>query len=143
MKLSLKLTKKGITLAAFCYLTVLMPQFLCAVQKPAKEATQGTFSGDYVIYRDYSWKAPTWIGFLYYDDETYGAFITTPDKNSAVSILFSGKTENGALALTGQQIISPITPDDTLAVNYLMTLLPKLYELRRFPRSSKEPYEKE
>ena len=143
MKQSHGLTKKSIILTALCYLMILMPQFLCAAQKTTNESKQGTFSGDYVIYRDYSWKSPTWIGFLYYDDETYGAFITTPDKNSVVSILFSGKAEKGTLSLTGQQIISPITPDDTLAVNYLMTLLPKLYELRRFPRSSKEPYAKE
>lgn len=140
MKLPHGLSKKGIIIAAFCCLTTLIPQFVCAAQKSADESKQGTFSGDYVIYRDYSWKAPTWVGFLYYNDETYGAFINTPEKNSAVSILFSGKAENGTLSLTGQQIISPITPDDTLAVNYLMTLLPKLYELRRFPRSEKIPY---
>ena len=99
-------------------------------------------SGDYVIYRDYSWKAPTWIGFLYYNDETYGAFIRTddPENPRTVSILFSGKIEKGKLSLTGPQIISSITPDDTLSVNYLMELLPKLYELKTFPRAGKAPF---
>lgn len=122
----------------WCCITAVMPAILFAAQKPVTESAQGTFSGDYVIYRDYSWKSPTWIGFLYYDDETYGAFIHTPEKNSAVSILFSGKVDNGTLVLTGQQIISSITPDDTLAVNYLMSLLPKLYELKTLPRPEKK-----
>lgn len=125
-----------------CCITAFIPAFLFAAQKPATESAQGTLSGDYVIYRDYSWKAPTWIGFLYYNDETYGAFIRTddPENPRTVSILFSGKIEKGKLSLTGQQIISSITPDDTLSVNYLMELLPKLYELKTFPRAGKAPF---
>ena len=122
-----------------CCMTAFIPTFLFATQKPLTESAQGTLSGDYVIYRDYSWKAPTWIGFLYYNDETYGAFIRTddPENPRTVSILFSGNIEKGKLSLTGQQIISSITPDDTFGVNYLMTLLPKLYELKTFPRDGK------
>lgn len=102
--------------------------------KSTGESAYGTFSGDYVVYRDYSWKTPTWIGFLYYDDETYGAFLTTPETKTRVALLFSVKpeTENTTLNLTGQQIISSIRPEDTFAVNYLMTMLPKLYEQRTF-----------
>lgn len=134
--------KKSSIRLLVCFMTALVPAFLFAVQKPTAESAQGTFSGDYVIYRDYSWKAPTWIGFLYYNDETYGAFIhtRTSEKNSTVSILFSGKIEKKQLVLTGQQIISSITPDDTLSVNYLMGLLPKLYELKNFPRAGKAPF---
>ena len=122
-----------------CCMTAFIPTFLFATQKPLTESAQGTLSGDYVIYRDYSWKAPTWRGFLYYNDETYGAFIRTddPENPRTVSILFSGNIEKGKLSLTGQQIISSITPDDTFGVNYLMTLLPKLYELKTFPRDAK------
>ena len=122
-----------------CCMTAFIPTFLFATQKPLTESAQGTLSGDYVIYRDYSWKAPTWIGFLYYNDETYGAFIRTddPENPRTVSILFSGNIEKGKLSLTGQQIISSITPDDTFGVNYLMTLLPKLYELKTCPRDAK------
>lgn len=131
------LFKRGSTRFIVCCIAVLVPAFLFATQKPTTESAQGTFSGDYVIYRDYSWKVPTWIGFLYYNDETYGAFIHTdePEQSRTVSILFSGKIEKGRLALTGQQIISSITPDDTFGVNYLMGLLPKLYELKTFPRA--------
>lgn len=134
------LTKRGIMPILWYGVAVIAAPFLFAAQKPLTQAAQGTFSGDYVIYRDYSWKSPTWIGFLYYDDETYGTFIHTPDKNSTVSILFSGTAEGTKLSLTGQQIISPITPDDTFAVNYLMTLLPKLYEVGTFPRPKDEVY---
>ena len=133
--------KKSAGRLIVCCMAMLLPYFLFAEQKPATESVQGTFSGDYVVYRDYSWKAPTWIGFLYYNDETYGTFIhtQTPEKNSTVSILFSGKIEKGQFVLTGQQIISSITPDDTLRVNYLMGLLPKLYELKTLPRAGKAP----
>ena len=133
--------KKITVYLILCCMTVFVPAFLFATQKPTTESAQGTFSGDYVIYRDYSWKVPTWIGFLYYNDETYGAFIRTdsPEKTSTVSILFSSKIEKRKLSLTGQQIISSITPDDTFGVNYLMELLPKLYELKTLPRAGKAP----
>ncbi|MGP1455376.1 MAG: hypothetical protein ACTTJ7_06430 [Treponema sp.] len=96
-------------------------------------ASEGTVSGDFVMYRDYSWKNPTWIGFLYYDDNTYGAMLYTPATNSRVTILFSCEVENKQLVLTGQKMMSPITPDDTVAVNYLMTILPTLYAQRMLP----------
>lgn len=141
MKLHHILIPKGIvSIIVYCCIITTAPAILYAAQKSVTESEQGTLSGDYVIYRDYSWKTPTWFGFLYYDDETYGAFIYSPEKNSTVSILFSGQVKNGTLILTGQQIISPITPDDTLAVNYLMNLLPKLYELRTMPHSNTAPF---
>ncbi|MGP1594939.1 MAG: hypothetical protein ACTTH8_06810 [Treponema sp.] len=103
------------------------------------EQKEGTVSGDFVIYRDYSWKNPTWIGFLYYDDETYGAVLHTPETNSRISILFSCKPQQNTLELTGQKIISAITQDDTFGVNYLMTLLPALYEKKLLPAASHSP----
>lgn len=84
-------------------------------------------SGEYVIYRDYSWKAPTWTGFLCYDDSTWGAFTWTPSTGSRVSILFRTEESDGVLILTGQQIISTITNADVPAVNYLMSLLPDMF----------------
>lgn len=87
-------------------------------------------SGEYVVYRDYSWKEPTWIGFLYYDDSTWGAFAFTPSTSSRVSVLFRTEESEGSLVLTGQQVISKITPADVPTVNYLMSLLPDLYSWR-------------
>ena len=134
--------RKGAAWLTIVGMTAFTPALLFAAQKTITESAQGTFSGDYVIYRDYSWKAPTWIGFLYYNDEAYGAFIRTdePENPRTVSILVSTSVEKGQLVLTGQQIISSITQDDTLSVNYLMGLLPKLYELKTFPRAGKAPF---
>lgn len=109
---------------------------LSAAENTLTESMQGSFSGDYVVYRDYSWKAATWVGFLYYNDETYGAFLYTPETKSRIAILFSVKPEAGTLTLVGQKIISAVAPQDNLAVNYLMTLLPKFYELRVLPNSN-------
>ncbi|QEJ96595.1 hypothetical protein [Treponema phagedenis] len=97
--------------------------------------TQG-ISGEYVIYRDYSWKEPTWVGFLYYDDDTYGAMLYTPKTESRVCMLFNGQDKKGKFILNGQNIISKITPSDTLAVNYLMDLLPSLYNRKKLPQPS-------
>jgi len=47
-----------------------------------------------------------------------------------VSLLFSAEILDGKMVLTGQNIISKITPNDVLAVNYLMRLLPDLYSWR-------------
>lgn len=94
-------------------------------------------SGEYVVYRDYSWKAPTWIGFLYYDDSTWGAFSFTPSTGSRVSVLFRTEEADGQLILTGQQIISEIQQSDVPAVNYLMALLPDLFSWRKDLSSSR------
>ena len=80
------LLKRSAARFVVCCIAAFVPAFLFAAQKPTTESTQGTFSGDYVIYRDYSWKAPTWIGFLYYNDETYGAFIRTDDPVSGFCV---------------------------------------------------------
>lgn len=84
-------------------------------------------SGEYVVYRDKSWKNPTWIGFLYYDANTWGAFVKTPSTGSNVSVLFRTEESEGELILVGQKIISDITERDVSAVNYLMGLLPDLH----------------
>lgn len=83
--------------------------------------------GEFVFYRDYSWKAPTWTGFLRYDDSTYAGMLITPSTGTNVSILFRGETSSGAFVLTGQKIISKITNDDVPAVNYLMKLIADMH----------------
>lgn len=97
----------------------------------------GTNSGDYVIYRDYSWKEPAWIGFLYYNENTLGAFLYTERGKTFVKILFTGEDLDGKFILTGQNIISGINTDTnyTYAVNHLMDLLPKLYEWKTVPQN--------
>ncbi|HNY22159.1 MAG TPA: hypothetical protein PKO22_08435 [Treponemataceae bacterium] len=87
-------------------------------------------SGDYAVYRDYTWKSPTWIGLLRYDDTTWGALCVTPSTGSRVSILFRGEISDGTFVLVGQSIISNIGPGDVPAVNYLMKLIPETYRWR-------------
>jgi hypothetical protein len=123
------------------FLTLLCAAFSFAAlfAEPAAGASSGSsvfagypsgVSGDYAVYRDYTWKNPTWIGFLRYDDSTWGAFAVTPSSSSRVSVLFSTEVSGGALVLTGQNVISKITNDDVITVNYLMKLLPDLYGWR-------------
>lgn len=89
-----------------------------------------TVSGDYVIYKDETFKEETWIGFLYYDPATYGAVLYTPSKNKRICLAFSVKTKDAKMELTGQKLISKIdmrSESDIEAVNYLMQILPDLY----------------
>lgn len=84
--------------------------------------------GDWVVYRDRSWPTPTWVGFIYYGDSTWGTFLKTPSAPSDVRILFRTESVEGKLLLTGQRIISTIAQSDVEAVNYLMGLLPEMWE---------------
>lgn len=108
----------------------------CAAETKAFDGYPAGVSGDYAVYRDYTWAKPTWIGFLRYDDSTWGAFAVTPATSSRVSVLFSTEIAGGKLVLTGQNLISKITSDDVLTVNYLMKLLPDLYGWRNDAGSS-------
>lgn len=95
----------------------------------------GTNSGDYVIYKDNSWKEPVWIGFLYYNANTIGSFLYTSKGKTFIKILFSGEELNGEFIITGQNIISGVNNDSNYiyGVNYLMELLPKLYAWKTEP----------
>lgn len=89
-----------------------------------------TVSGDYVIYKDNSFKSETWVGFLYYDDFTYGAVLYTPSENRRISIGFSVSSTFDKMELKGQKLVEKIdmtNENDIEAVNYLMQLLPNLY----------------
>lgn len=87
--------------------------------------------GGFVFYRDYSWKAPTWTGFLRYDDSTYASMLITPSTGTNVSILFRGEADDGSFVLTGQKIISKITNNDVSAVNYLMQLITDMHSWKK------------
>ncbi len=104
--------------------SILCAAFSAAVEPPIHR------SGDYVFYRDHTWKSPTWIGFMRYDAQTWGAVLVTPEFSGRVSVLFRAEELDGQLVLTGQNIISSITQDDVPAVNYLMNMLPDMYSWR-------------
>ncbi len=79
--------------------------------------------GEFVFYRDYTWKKPAWTGFLHYDESTYAGMVLIPSSGTKVSILFRGEVSGDEFILTGQKIITKITNDDVPAVNYLMRLI--------------------
>lgn len=119
------------------FLAFALSSGVVAVAAPKGESAEATvsrypesLSGDYVVYRDFSWKEPTWVGFLRYDESTWGAFVKTPSSGSDVRILFRAERSENQLVLTGQNIISKITQADVPAVNYLMQTLPDLFAWR-------------
>ncbi len=92
-------------------------------------------SGEYVVYSDRSWKEPTWVGFLQYDRNTFGAMIVSPGAGVRVSVLFRTEPLDGKLVLVGQRILSEPGEDDVVYVNYLMRMLPAMYEWRASARA--------
>ena len=95
----------------------------------------GSTSGDYVVYKDSSWKSEAYIGFLYYNETSIGTFLYIPASKLRVTVLFSCEDVDGDLILTGQKITSPRSNDELyiLGVNYLMDIVPSLYNKKIKP----------
>ncbi len=91
-------------------------------------------SGQYVYYKDSSFKRESYFGIIYYDDNTYGIRYFAPAVTDTtpllpkkdISILFTLDGTKDYVELTGERIISTITPEDTDLVNYLHDMI---YEL--------------
>ena len=85
------------------------------------------FSGQYIYYKDLSFERESYIGVLFYDESTYALRYFAPasgkDKDfkpeKNIHILFSIDSEKENLELTGERILTSITPDDTDLVNYI------------------------
>ena len=99
-------------------------------------------SGDFVFYKDYTFKRESYVGFLMYDEGTYAARYFAP-KNAEkpakeVKILFTVNTDKDFMELTGEKIISGRQADDTEVINYLHDMI---YELnaRRIKAGSVTP----
>ncbi len=97
---------------------------------PGAQADIPDASGEYVYYRDYSFNRESYIGFLFYDEQTYEARWFAPatenlaEKN--IDILFSVEQKNGRLDLTGERFVAPPAQEDVEVVNYIHDLI---YEL--------------
>lgn len=90
-----------------------------------------TNSGDYVLYKDFTFASPSWVGFLKYDDATYASMLYTPSERRRICVLFSVSTDGKKMELMGQNLTTKIDLSnnaDVEAVNYLMQLLPDLYK---------------
>lgn len=102
-------------------------------------------SGEFVYYRDYSFDRESYIGFLNYDDVSYQLRYYAPfdmEKQlpeKDISILISLNPASNFVDMTGERILTEITPDDTEYVNYLHDMV---YELtsRRAKEYDVTPY---
>jgi hypothetical protein len=94
-----------------------------------------TEAGQYVYYKDFSFKDETYIGFLQYDDATFSARFFSPKTSSGsinVLIVFTVDSTKDKLELTGENIIqSSGSADVSTEVNYLHDLLYELTARRK------------
>ena len=114
---------------------------------PAVKTEAPDFSGQYVFYRDTSFERESYIGIVYYDESTYGLRYYAPatgtgskfrpEKN--IHILFTIDPEKENLELTGERILTSITPEDTDLVNYIHDFF---YEMTKRRQDAGEVNEK-
>ena len=96
-------------------------------------------SGQYVYYRDSTFERESYTGFLYYDEGTYAIRYFAPmvsDKKKPLAekdirILFTIDASQDHVELTGERIISTVTPDDTDIINYIHDILYELTSRRQ------------
>ena len=87
-------------------------------------------SGEFAFFRDYTFLEPTWIGILFYDTETWAARILTPGTGRRFTVFFTAEIHDGKMRLTGQRNDPNLQQEDVPLVNYLMQLLPFLWDER-------------
>lgn len=130
--------------------SVLLAAFLlCASASalPLVKRYTPDYSGEFVYYRDLSFKTPSLVGIIYYNESTYGARYYCPaDKATKtpardISIYFTIDAENDSIELTGENIIgSDGSQDDADIVNYLHDFFYEFAERRqKFDMMSPEP----
>jgi hypothetical protein len=89
-------------------------------------------SGEYVYYKDTSFKRISYVGFLYYDDSTYAVryyapanvALSAPAKD--ITLYVTINKDSTHLEFTGENITGVTEQDDTDVVNYMHDLF---YEL--------------
>lgn len=102
-------------------------------------------SGEFVYYRDYSFDRESYVGFLNYDDISYELRYYAPfdmEKQlpaKDVSILVSLNPGADFVDMTGERILSSVTPEDAEYVNYLHDLLYE-FTARRSKEIDVSPY---
>ena len=88
-------------------------------------------SGEFAFYRDYTFNDPAWTGVLFYDEGTWAVQVFFPESGKRVTSFFTAKGEGDTLVLTGQRNDPNLQEEDVPLVNYLMQILPLLWEARR------------
>lgn len=84
-------------------------------------------SGEYVYYKDKSFKHTAYVGFLYYNESTYAVRYYAPaaDKKSVakdIVLYFSVNPDNPQLEFTGEKMTGVDQVEDAEIVNYLHDL---------------------
>ncbi len=107
-----------------------------------------TESGEFVYYRDYSFTAETYIGFLQYDKGTYAIryFAPNPEMGSnEIELLITIDPTQSYVLMTGEKIVSHVTMDDNTTINYLHDLFYEFASRRKkvdFPVETSTDIEK-
>lgn len=91
-------------------------------------------SGQFVYYKDSSFERESYFGIITFDEGTYGVRYFAPAVKDSyplipkkdIYILFTMDPAKNYVDLTGERILSPISPADTDIVNYLHDMI---YEL--------------
>ncbi len=88
-------------------------------------------SGEYIFYRDLSFKTPAVIGFVFYDDSTYAIRFYSSEEKKDITLYISINPKNKALEFTGETINGMVSQDDSDIVNYLHDLFYEFTERRQ------------
>lgn len=109
-----------------------------AAALPGVDRAIPDFSGEYVYYKDNTFKNESIVGFLYYDEATYAVRYYSPAAAAAkqpekdITIYFSVNPDKAVLELTGETVVgSSDSADDVDIVNYLHDLFYEFSARRR------------
>ena len=114
----------------FVSLFVIFVISLSAFSLPGFEENLPTESGEYVYYRDFTFAKETYIGFLYYSEDSIGVRCFS-NGNFDVTILFSMDKSKDYIELTGERIVTQVTPKDVEIVNYIHDMIYELSSRRK------------
>ena len=111
-------------------LTFIFIASFSAFSLPGFEENLPTESGEYVYYRDFTFAKETYIGFLYYSEDSIGVRCFS-NGNFDVTILFSLDKSKDYIELTGERIVTQVTPKDVEIVNYIHDMVYELSSRRK------------
>ena len=114
----------------FVSLFVIFVIAISAFSLPGFEENLPTESGEYVYYRDFTFAKETYIGFLYYSEDSIGVRCFS-NGNFDVTILFSLDKSKDYIELTGERIVTQVTPKDVEIVNYIHDMVYELSSRRK------------
>lgn len=114
---------------------------LCAVLSALPGVTQKIpdSSGQFVYYKDSSFERESYFGAVYFNDNTYGVRYFAPAKTDItpllpkkdIYILFTMDSSKNYVELTGERIMSAVSPEDTDIINYLHDMVYELSSRRQ------------